>query len=742
MIRQAHPLRRTGEAERAFVQGPPPVTTVDRLAGLKAWWTKLHGMLWPSEATGQAVAKQATMVSDKVFVGLRWIPTPAGLDRIRWDVFQALTEQPGGPVEECWQKARESGEMEQYRAALGHQQPPPGSLELTFWHWSQLGVSQRSEGPTSWEALMAAFGPDCGGPRLAPVAFAAEWVERLGDLAPARNAWYVLAPALLFLFELTHKAGPLQGHPAAKAAWERVKVLREACFEHLSGDQAAEFAEEVCDHFALAQDEAGLSVWEARAEAAGRDPNEEEGPWRLVLEASWPELLSIQVTLHDEDPLDLSLAGAALQAFEQAAALCDRDLLAEGLAAYESALQRFLPHNEESRLLQLMMRWGQASCLDRMGRLEDAWRTLCAIFAPGGTIRVPLRFFLTWLRSSVIVAARTRRTDELGVLLSLLLALASRRLPQAHETLRDQFVELLEGTFEELSNPHTETALEWLDANRSRFEPEGSVLLPLRTLRFQALVHLLRQEEAETEARAVLAWAEAEGQPGVSEGWKEMLLQARESFQDPYNLARLSRSLEHLSEVDQVGEMGRTALMGAAVTGNLVLASRLLDLGADVNAEDPFDWTPLLLAADEGHAAMLRLLAGRGADLEAVTETDQTALHLCAWQNHLEAARVLLELGVDPGATDQDGNTALHLACTEPVPEMIRLLVREVGVELHNDQNGATPLMAAAASGLLDNLTLLLELGADRMAKDEEGDTALDYARLHGRQEAARLLQG
>lgn len=682
------------------------------------------------------------MVNDEAFVGLRWVPTPAGLDRIRWDVFSAPAEGLGGPIAQGWQKARESGQAEDYRAALAHDPPQPGTFELTFWHWSQLGLSRQTNGEPAWEALMVAFGPECDGPRLAPVAFAAEWVERLGELAPGHNAWYVLAPALLFLFELTHKAGPLQGHPAATAAWERVKALREACFEHLSGDQAAEFAEEVCDHFSLAQDEAGLSLWEARAEAAGRDSDDEEGPWRLGLEASWPEPLRIEVNLHEEEPLDLSRAGPVLQAFEQAAALCDRDSLEEGLAAYESALQRFQPHNEESRLLEHMMRWGQASCLDRLGRLEEAWQTLSSIFAPGRTIRVPLRFFLTWLRSSVIVAARTRRTDELGVLLSLLLGLASQRLPQAHETLREQFVELLEGAFEELSDPHAETALEWLDANRRRFEPEGTLLLPLRMLRFQALTHLLRQEQAEAEARAVLAWAESEGLPDVSEGWKEMLLQARASFQDPYNLARLNRSLEHLSEVDEVGEMGRTALMGAAVTGNLELARRLLDLGADVNAEDPYDWTPILLAADEGHAQMLHLLAERGADLEAVTETDQSALHLCAWQNHLEAARTLLELGVDPRATDQDGNTALHLACTEPVLEMIRLLVDRVGVELRNDQNGATPLMAAAASGLVDNLRLLLELGADRKARDEEGDTALDYARLHGRKEAVRFLQG
>lgn len=672
-------------------------------------------------------------LEDKAFLGLMWVESNTGLDFIQWDVFHP----PDGDdsLRQTFEAARdEEGYLEVIRRTEGQ----PEGLAERYRSGAYLALSRLYPAEEAWATLMLAFGPN-NSPRLVPVDFAAEWVEQVASLAPQLEEWSVLGSALLFLFQLTFKTGPLQGHPAARGAWKKVEGLRDQCFAHLEGVEKADFAEQVCDQMSMAEDQAGLARWEALAEEAAREAT--PAPWNLTVEANWVDPERIEILLHPEETPDLGAAGPALQKYQEAAALSDRNRLQEGLDLYRSALAGYAPRTPAQELLRVMMLWGKASNLDRMEQLEASWQTLGEIFSPGKKVRLPLRFFVTWLQSSVIVAARSGRGGAAAVLLTLLYELVTRELPEAHEHLVEMFSDLIGGTVEHLARPDPEEGLAWLDEHGPRFSPDGRMPAPLLALRFELLTHLLRFDEALRLSRQMLELARATGDAELEQEWQEFEESAHEQANDPYNLARLNR-LGALEDVDAVGEQGRTALMGAASMGNVALARRLLDEGADPNAEDPYDWTPLLLAADEGHAEMIRLLASRGADLEAVTETEQTALHLVAWQNHLEAARALLELGVDPSAMDQDGNTALHLAATEPVPEMLRLLAPVVGVESENGNTGSTPLMSAAASGLVENLKILLELGADPGATDGDGDRALDYARLHGREEAIMFLRG
>lgn len=675
-------------------------------------------------------------LTDSAYVGLMWVESQTGLDLVQWDVFHQPEGgyDPENPVARAWTAAHDE---ESYHDVIRAGDQNPGPFNEIYRFWTFLRLASIYEPEEAWPTLMVAFGPN-NSPRLVPADFAAEWVERVAELAPQLDEWPTLGSALVFIFQLAHKSGPLHGHPRALEAWKRLADLRDVCFDNLEGVEKADFAEQVCDQMSLAQDEAGLARWEALAEEAAREAT--PAPWNLTAEANWSDPDRIEILLHPEPPVDLHEAGPALEKYQQAAALSDRNRLEEGLSLYRSALQGFSPRTPAEELLHAMMLWGKATNLDRMGQLEASWQTLGEIFSPGKKLRLPLRFFVSWLQSSVIVAARSGRGGAAAVLLTLLYELVTRELPEAHEHLVDLFSELVSGTVEHLARPRTEESLAWLDEHGPRFSPDGRMPPPLLALRFELLTHLLRFEEANQLAEQMLHYARVQGDEDLEADWKEFQESAREQADDPYNLARLDK-LGELEDVDAVGERGRTALMGAANAGNLALARRLLAQGADVNAEDPYDWTPLLLAADEGHSAMIRLLVEAGADLQAVTETDQTSLHLVAWQNHLEAARTLLELGVDPAACDQDGNTALHLAATEPVPEMIRLLVPVVGVDAENENTSGTPLMAAAASGLVENLKVLLELGADPKAQDADGETALDYARQHGREEAIMFLR-
>ncbi|HYL38342.1 MAG TPA: ankyrin repeat domain-containing protein, partial [Bryobacteraceae bacterium] len=162
---------------------------------------------------------------------------------------------------------------------------------------------------------------------------------------------------------------------------------------------------------------------------------------------------------------------------------------------------------------------------------------------------------------------------------------------------------------------------------------------------------------------------------------------------------------------------GITALMNAALAGDLDSVRWLVDKGADVNAEatrfQDFGATPLMAAACSGNPAVVRYLVVKGAKLQVASNN---AGH------------------VKNGLLGMLRMTALMKAAPGNSAEMVKALV-EAGADLKpRDVREMNALILVVASERADPklVDLLLKAGADPNARSAMGETSLDWALKFG----------
>ena len=165
---------------------------------------------------------------------------------------------------------------------------------------------------------------------------------------------------------------------------------------------------------------------------------------------------------------------------------------------------------------------------------------------------------------------------------------------------------------------------------------------------------------------------------------------------------------------------------------------QLLNRGVDPNTRDPRGQHGLYLALRGGASKSFRvLLQHPEVQADAPNAAGETPLMMAALRADAEAMRALLAKGAQ---VRRDGWTPLHYAASSPSSAAVRLLL-ELGAEVNaRAPNGNTPLMQAARFGAEESATLLLAKGADRTLRNGRNYTAADYARLDGREAAARQV--
>lgn len=112
-------------------------------------------------------------------------------------------------------------------------------------------------------------------------------------------------------------------------------------------------------------------------------------------------------------------------------------------------------------------------------------------------------------------------------------------------------------------------------------------------------------------------------------------------------------------KVEQRNRNDESALMLAALDGNLALCKLLLDMDADVNKPG---WTPLHYAATNSHIEVIRLLLDNYAYIDAASPNGSTPLMMSAMYGNSSAVKTLLEAGADPTLKNAIGLSAIDFA--------------------------------------------------------------------------------
>lgn len=135
---------------------------------------------------------------------------------------------------------------------------------------------------------------------------------------------------------------------------------------------------------------------------------------------------------------------------------------------------------------------------------------------------------------------------------------------------------------------------------------------------------------------------------------------------------------ELLALVEEQRELAGS-VCAAAVQGDLLALSRLLDQGGDANERDHDGNAALHGAVRGGHVDVVRQLVARGAHLDAVDSSGWTPLHSAVWQGDVETTRCLLDAGADTRIRESlRGMTAGDMATERGNSQVASLLARKV----------------------------------------------------------------
>lgn len=192
-----------------------------------------------------------------------------------------------------------------------------------------------------------------------------------------------------------------------------------------------------------------------------------------------------------------------------------------------------------------------------------------------------------------------------------------------------------------------------------------------------------------------------------------------------------------LTLLDEGAHLG---LEEAVVTGDLALAERLLADGADMEMPDADGQTLLNWAAFHGQADSVRLLARFGADPNARDRYGAGALMGAAATGDITLAEFLIEHGAEADAIGPSwAKAALAYAAGAGQTEATRWFLERLGLGM---DVGASALTAAAAGNHLEVVRLLLDAGVDADAHTSYlyGRRALMWAAWKGNVAMARSL--
>ncbi|MCG8378053.1 MAG: ankyrin repeat domain-containing protein [Proteobacteria bacterium] len=205
-----------------------------------------------------------------------------------------------------------------------------------------------------------------------------------------------------------------------------------------------------------------------------------------------------------------------------------------------------------------------------------------------------------------------------------------------------------------------------------------------------------------------------------------------EVFQGDANPELIKALLDEGVDVNHADKDGNTLLMAAAISlkSGVDAVRTLIAAGADVNQVNNIGATALTLATYKNNAEVVKTLLVANADVNHVIEPGgNTALIIAAWHNSTEVVQTLLDAGANINHTDGNDWTALMVAAAyNDNAEVTRALIA-AGADINRQANpgDSTPLMLATKFNNAEVVKALLDAGASIYAVSREDKIAISF---------------
>ena len=166
------------------------------------------------------------------------------------------------------------------------------------------------------------------------------------------------------------------------------------------------------------------------------------------------------------------------------------------------------------------------------------------------------------------------------------------------------------------------------------------------------------------------------------EGYKNRVLGA----EPPVIEAVLDQDIEQLRKLwlkdrpryQDRGQLGRTALMSAAMIGNLEIVDFLITKDALLEAADEAGNTALHYGATQGHVEIVKGLLAAGANMNSTNSNGEVPLFLAARQGHWDVIKLLLDCGADTEITDYTARGLMDYAAMAKDRRILRKLQKRL----------------------------------------------------------------
>lgn len=414
------------------------------------------------------------------------------------------------------------------------------------------GLERLGKSEAAWEMLKEVIrGTSAGSP--VPLDLLLQWLESSLSLALRLEYWGEAVALLNLLLELFGQAHIGQGTEVGqflRQTWYRLEPRRVEVYQALVEAEEFEAAEAVCRDL-LERIEAGhypdpeaREVWSAWLEAAlqrevsaavgaGSEPIGEPS-----LKMAWRTQnghLQLEWSLGHQDPGRADTAPDWAE-FARVSRLQESGNLVQSLACCNQVLARLESKGQlqaGERTLRWMFLWARGATLDLMSSQEpplasgqQAWEALHQFVDVDASQPRSLLLVLTWARSYLMVSCSQGRWDGFWEVLDLLWNLSVhpqvRALPELREAILQRFLRWLQDSYEWLSGQADPgQRLSWARQAMERFEPPGSVFLPVREMLWRSLKDSDLTSEASRLAQEVATWAGQNQAPEVAAEWHQ-----------------------------------------------------------------------------------------------------------------------------------------------------------------------------------------------------------------------------